>query len=133
MATLHDQYTYLIISHLLCLRMGNAADKFVEKLKTDMMLCTKFFFNRVIYDIMWKNIVEPGRPQITIWHMHIACQIPKAKNTLSEYVIFIAFPLQRCFHKCASLSHTYSALSNLGPLIFEARVYCSLILNNMRY
>jgi len=22
---------------------------------------------------MWKNIVQPGRPQMTIWHMQIAC------------------------------------------------------------
>jgi hypothetical protein len=29
---------------------------------------------------MWKNIVERGRPQITIWCMHIACRIPKATN-----------------------------------------------------
>jgi hypothetical protein len=23
-------------------------------------------------EVMWKSIVEPGRPQITIWHMRIA-------------------------------------------------------------
>jgi hypothetical protein len=31
----------------------------------------------------------------TIWHMRIACWIPKATNTLSEYVIVIAFVLQQ--------------------------------------
>ena len=36
---------------------------------------------------MWKNIVEPDRPQITIWRMRNACQITKARNTQSEYVI----------------------------------------------
>jgi len=41
---------------------------------------------------MWKNIVEPERPQMTIWHMSMACWIPEAKNTHSEYVILIAFP-----------------------------------------
>jgi hypothetical protein len=38
---------------------------------------------------MWKNIVEPGRPQITIWRMLMACWIPKTTNTHSEYVILI--------------------------------------------
>jgi hypothetical protein len=51
--------------------------------------------NRAVYEIMWENIVEPGRPQMTIWRMRIARWIPKATNTHSEYVIIIAFPLQQ--------------------------------------
>jgi len=34
---------------------------------------------------------------MTLWCMRIACLIPKATNTHSEYVIFIAFPQQRWF------------------------------------
>jgi len=34
---------------------------------------------------MWENIVEPERPQTTIWRMRIACWAPKATNTHSEY------------------------------------------------
>jgi hypothetical protein len=26
--------------------------------------------NRAVYEIMWKNMVEPGRPQMTIWRVH---------------------------------------------------------------
>ena len=47
----------------------------------------KFFFffeNRAICEIMWKNIVEPDRPQMTIWRMRFACQIPKATYKHSE-------------------------------------------------
>ena len=33
---------------------------------------------------MWGNTVERGRPQVTIWHMHIACWIPKAALTISN-------------------------------------------------
>ena len=51
---------------------------------------------------MWKNIVEPGRPQMTIWRMRIACWIPKATDTHSEYVILVAFPLQQWLPKRAS-------------------------------
>ena len=52
---------------------------------------------------MWKNVVKLDRPQMTIWHMHIACWIPKATNTHSEYVILIAFPLQQWLYEYASL------------------------------
>jgi len=47
---------------------------------------------------MWKNIVEPGTPQVTIWHMCIVCWLPKATNTLLEYVIITDFPLQLWLH-----------------------------------
>jgi hypothetical protein len=38
---------------------------------------------------------------MTIWHMRIACWIPKATNTRSEYVIFGAFPLKQWLHERA--------------------------------
>jgi hypothetical protein len=47
----------------------------------------------LIVSFMWKNVVEPNRPQITIRRMLITCWIPKATNTHSYYVIFIAFPM----------------------------------------
>jgi hypothetical protein len=62
-----------------------------------------FFEDRVVYEITWKNNVERGRPQIAVWRMLIACWIPKATNTHSVCVIFIAFPLQQLLHKCASV------------------------------
>jgi len=43
----------------------------------------------------WKNIVERDKPQMTIWRMRIACWIPKATNTQSQYVILTAFPLRQ--------------------------------------
>jgi len=45
---------------------------------------------------MWKNIIFPGRQQMSIWRIRIACWIHKATNTLSEYVILTVFPLQQC-------------------------------------
>jgi len=42
---------------------------------------------------MWKNFVERGRAQMAIWRMRIACWIPKATDTHTEYVILIDFPL----------------------------------------
>jgi len=49
-------------------------------------------------EIMWQNIIEPDRPQMKIWRMRIARWVPKAINTLSEYVILIVFLLQQWLH-----------------------------------
>jgi hypothetical protein len=66
----------------------------------------KIFFlfeSFAVYEILWKNIVEPGRPQMTILRMCSACWIPRTTNTNSEYVIFIAFPLQQYLHERVSI------------------------------
>jgi hypothetical protein len=36
-----------------------------------------------------------GRPQMTIWHMCIACWISKAANRPSDYVIKVKFMLEQ--------------------------------------
>ena len=41
--------------------------------------------NRAVCEIMWKNIIESGRPQVTTWLMRIARWIPKSTNTRSEF------------------------------------------------
>ena len=61
------------------------------------------FENRAVYETMWKSIVESERPQVTIWRMRISRWIPKATNTLSEYVIIIAFLLKQWLHERASI------------------------------
>ena len=82
----------------------------VEKIKTHI-LCSVMLpppENRAVYDIMWKNNVERGRPQMTIWCMRNACLIPKAKNTHSGCVILNAFPQPQCLHERATVSlYTY--------------------------
>jgi hypothetical protein len=66
--------------------------------------------DHVVYEIMWKNIVEPERLQLKIWRMRILCWIPKATNTNTEYVIFIDFTLQQWLHERLSLlRYTYIA------------------------
>ena len=84
--------------------------KVVENIKTHILCSITFFKNCLVYAITWKQFVEPGRPQITTWHTHIACWIPKATNTLSEYVIVTDFALQKWLHKHTSVLHyTYTA------------------------
>jgi hypothetical protein len=67
----------------------------IEKTETDIVCSKNFVFsfeNRNVYEIMWENIVEPGIPHA---RTRIACWIPKARSTNSDYVILIAFPLQQ--------------------------------------
>jgi hypothetical protein len=66
---------------------------------------TFFFKNRAVCETKWKNTA-----QLTIRRMRIACWMTKATNTHSEYVIFIAFPLQQLLLGRASmLLYTYIA------------------------
>jgi len=55
--------------------------KVVEKIKT-RILCSIIFFsppeNCAVCEIMWKNIAEPERPQMTIWRMRVAHWTPQA-------------------------------------------------------
>ena len=67
------------------LRMKNVSDKVVDKLETHILCLITFFENRAFYEKMWKNIAEPGRIQMTIRLMRIACWIPKATNTHTQF------------------------------------------------
>jgi hypothetical protein len=72
----------------------------------------KFFFleNRAVCEIMWKNMVQRGRPRRTIWRMRIACWITKATHIDSEYVLLIPFPLYQWLQESASMfGYTYIA------------------------
>jgi len=44
--------------------------KIVEKIKTHILYSETVFENRAVYEVMWKNIVERGRPQINMAHAH---------------------------------------------------------------
>jgi len=55
--------------------MGNVSEKFVKKIKTHTLYSVTFGENRAVYEIMWKNIAQPDRPQITIRRMRIASWI----------------------------------------------------------
>jgi hypothetical protein len=107
--TLHEDHeTFLSISHSLLLGMRNISDKSCRGNHNTHFVCNNFFFleNRAVYETIWKNIVESGRSQMTVWRMRIARWVPKATNT--QYIILIAFPLQQCLNESAStLRNTY--------------------------
>jgi len=58
--------------------------KFVEKIKTQISssITLLFFFeNHSVYEKMWKNVVQPGRPQMTIG----ACPLHAGKLRLQAH------------------------------------------------
>ena len=60
---------------------------------------------------------------MTIWRMRIASWILNTTNTHSQYVILVAFPLQKWLHERASiLRYTYlPALIQPYGIIFKGR------------
>ena len=78
--------------------------KVVDKMKIHILCLITFFpESRAVCEIVWKHTAEPDRPQMTMCRMRIACWIPKAINTHSDYVILIAFLLQQWLHERASI------------------------------
>jgi len=89
--------------------------KVLEKIERTFYFYNFFFLILFVYGICGKNMVELGRPQMTIWHMHFACWIPKA-----TYV--------RVYSKCVIL---LLSLSNSG-FVNGSQCYmyiASLVLN----
>jgi len=79
-----------------------------------------FFENRAVYEIMWKNTVEPSRPQKKIWRMRFSHWLPEAKNTHSEHVILISFPLSQWLHENASMLR-YTCIACLANSILISK------------
>ena len=82
-------YIFFIISRSV---LRNVSHTVVVKIKTHILYSIKSPLppeSRAVCGLMWKNIVERDRTQMTIWRMRTACWITKATNTLSEYVILI--------------------------------------------
>jgi len=71
MSTLHeDKYTFMVICHLVLPRMTNVSDKSSRENQNTHFMVNKFFFlNHAIYEVMWKNMVEPDKPEMAIWCM----------------------------------------------------------------
>ena len=62
------------------------------------------------HTIVWAYIVQPGKPQMTVWRMRITCWIPKSTNPHLVYVMLIALALQQELHERASmLRYSYIA------------------------
>ena len=75
--------------------------------------------NRAFKLIMGTNFVQPGRPQMTIWRMRVACWITKATNTHSEYIILTTY---QCNNGYTNAPQYYVART-LRDLLFVTPVH----------
>ena len=92
--------------------MRKVSDKTCRENQNTHFGFSNFFLpeNSAVYEITWRNIVEPKRSQMTVWLMRIACWLTEATDTQSEYVVHIFLPLQKWLHESVSvLRYTYVA------------------------
>ena len=79
-----------------------------------------FSEKRAVCEIMWKNMVEPDRPQMTVWRTCIVCWITETADTHLECVIIIAFPRREWLRERAlMLRYTYST----WPIWYWSRTF----------
>jgi hypothetical protein len=67
MGTLHEDLYIFSISRSVIVRIRNVPGQIIrEHQNTYFMFNTFVSENRAVYEIMWKNIIEPGTPQVAI-------------------------------------------------------------------
>ena len=66
--TLHKGvFTFMTIFHLIIRIMKNVSHKRCRAHQSKHFMISKLFFlNRVVYEIMWNNMIVPDRPQVII-------------------------------------------------------------------
>jgi len=77
-----------------------------------------------VYEIMWKNMLEPDRSQMTIWRMRITCWIPKSTRARARahththtHTQTHTHSLKICNTYCFSMAITFSRTRLSGMLI----------------
>jgi hypothetical protein len=131
MGTLHEDVgTLLSISRWILLRMRNVSDSIVDKVKTRLLYSVDLSGNRAVCEIMWKNIVEPDRPQIwynTTHALFILGDWGKNIDTCPEYLTLIASARQPWLRERTSLL-CYTYIACLVDFCFGARaIYMVLV------
>jgi hypothetical protein len=107
--------------------------KVTEKVKINLLCSVASIEKRAFYEIMLENIVETGRPQMTIWRMRIACWIHNSTNIHSECVILTAFPLQQWLHERASMlryTHIACLVLIIMKIMSSGTIYYPYILKH---
>ena len=69
-----DQCAFMIIYCSFLLRIINVSDKCCRENQNTYFIFNNFFFffeNLAVCEIQWNNIVQPDRPQMTIWRMRL--------------------------------------------------------------
>jgi hypothetical protein len=82
-ATLHEVVCIFTISRSIFIQW-EMFKNFLEKNQNTRFMFSNFSRKSCLFEIMWQNVVELHRPQMTMRRMHIACWITKAIDTHSE-------------------------------------------------
>ena len=78
--------------------------KFAEKIRIYILRSLPFFAeNRTVFE-MSKNVVEPGRQQMTIWKRN-ASWINKATHAQAHASARAPTPTYACTHPCTARTH----------------------------
>jgi hypothetical protein len=90
--TLHEELCTFVISGWIILRMRSVSDRSPRENQKGQPCSIIFFFEScAVYEIMWKNVVVPDRPQMTIQYgadkTRFACQITKVRIHARTHVI----------------------------------------------
>jgi hypothetical protein len=130
----------MTISRLSILRMENVSDGNCRESKKNTFYTQRFFFffeNRIVYEIMWKIMEEPERPQMRTQHMrltHAQAHAPveicnnycfstattvswsRLNVTLPMLFIFVTEGSSNCFEREESFISTAATLIKYKPL-----------------
>jgi 6-phosphogluconolactonase/glucosamine-6-phosphate isomerase/deaminase len=100
--------------------MRNVSDKICRENQNTYFLFNNFFIfeNHSVYETMWKNILEPGRSQMTIRRMRITCWI----QTPSEYVILTVLLMQNA---CKNVLQCYVTCTL--PVLLNVKRLCKIV------
>jgi hypothetical protein len=101
---MRDLCTFMIVSRWILLRLRNVSDKRCrENQNTHFMFKNAFPEDRAVYEIIWKYMVDPDRPQMIIQHGACLCRARYLRlETHSEYITLTDF--QQLLRQRASLS-----------------------------
>ena len=62
--------------------MRNVSDKTCRENQNAFFILNKFFSeNCTVYEVTWKNLVDPDRPHMAIRHMSFECWLFKTADT----------------------------------------------------
>jgi len=79
--------------------------KIAEKTKTHFFYSISVSENRAVYEIMWKNILLPDRPQITIWRQTRCILDNRGYKHNPRICNTYCFSTAQMLHKCTSILH----------------------------
>ena len=106
--TLHeDKQTFLIISRSMLLRMRNVSGKSRTENQNTHFMLNNFILGKSCVYKMWENIVEPDRPQMTIWRMRMSRYVPKATNTHTHTICNT-----HCFSTATMIARTHLSVTS---------------------